>query len=39
MDGYRINFVNDSVFIIDPPRPVTGQGMFKWFWFADAFKR
>jgi|TARA_B100000929_G_scaffold272863_1_gene244748 hypothetical protein len=32
------DLVNDAVFFVDSPRPVTREAMFKGFWFADSFK-
>ena len=36
--GVATYFINETVFIIDAPGPVTGQCVFEWFWFTDAFK-
>lgn len=30
--------VNDAVFFVDSPRPVTREVMFKGLWLADSFK-
>lgn len=32
-------FINESVFIIDSPRPIAGKSVFKRFRFSNAFKR
>ncbi|BBI60204.1 hypothetical protein HSBAA_15100 [Vreelandella sulfidaeris] len=32
------DFVNHSVFFVDPPRPITGEAVFERLWFADSFK-
>jgi hypothetical protein len=33
------NFINESMFIVDSPGPIAGEGMFQGFRFADSFKR
>ena len=33
------DFVNDSVFLVDPARPVPGEAVFEGFWFANTFER
>ena len=32
------HFINETVFIIDAPGPVSGECVLEWFWFTDAFK-
>jgi hypothetical protein len=33
------NFVNYSVFFVDPARPVPGEAVFEGLWFANTFER
>ena len=39
-DEHRVAayFINETMFIIDAPGPVTGECVLEGFWFADAFK-
>lgn len=37
--GVLMNFIDYSVLVINPSRPVSGKSMFQWFWLANALKR
>jgi hypothetical protein len=37
--GVIRDFVNYSVFFVDPARPVSGEAVFEGFWFANTFER
>ena len=35
---FRANLVHEPVFVGDSSGPIPREGVFKWFWFTNAFK-